>query len=306
MKRLACIALLLGCETQSVAEDAFASTDVHISDAYMEPDAALAPCCVESHFASFPIPSTPGEGLPYEARYTVMLERVHDDITGLIWQLRTDGVRRSLDEAEAYCEALVLEGQGDFHLPTRIELITLLELARSPTIALALAPTEPEYHWSSSRYAARSTSAFSVYFGAGAVDLARGENRSALARCVARPDGESIAQGPTVQGAFARDIATGLRWMRSSLPASPYAEAEAACLREGMSMPTLRELASTLDDARTAPAFNTEVFGEEAGAMLWTRTLTTAPGERWIIETNEGRSQARSESETARARCVLR
>ena len=300
MRRLAWLALLVGCEMQPVAVDTLAAPDAPVAL-----DAALTPCCVESHFASFPIPSTPGEGLPHEAHYTVMPARVHDDITGLTWQRRTDGVRRTLDEAETYCEALELEGQGDFHLPTRIELMTLLELARSPTVDPALVPTDPEYHWTSSRYAARPTSAFSIYFGAGAVDLGRGENRSALARCVARPESELEALGPTIEGAFAQDAATGLRWMRATLPASTYVEAEDACIREGMSMPTLRELSSTLDDARTAPAFNADVFAPEAGPT-WTRTRTTAREERWILDTNDGRSRPLSESELARVRCVIR
>ena len=305
MRRLAWLALLVGCETQPTTVDAFTTPDAHAADAAVTPDATHAPCCTHSHFAAFPIPSTPGEGLPHEARYTVTGSLVRDDVTGLTWQLRTDSVRRTLDEAEAYCDALEIEGQGEFHLPTRIELITLLELERSPTVAAALAPTEPEYHWTSSRYAARPTSAFSIYFGAGAVDLGRGDNRSALARCVARPEREAEAVGPSIDGAFAQDAATGLRWMRATLPASTYAEAEAACTREGMSMPTLRELSSTLDDARTAPALNIDVFTGEVGST-WTRTRTTARNERWILDTNDGRSRPLSESELASVRCVLR
>lgn len=93
--------------------------------------------------------------------------------------------------------------------------------------------------------------------------------------------------------------------MRTTRAALTYAEAEAACIREGMSMPTLRELSSTLDDARTAPAFNPAVLGNEAGAT-WTRTRTTARDERWILDTNDGRSRPLSESELATVRCVLR
>jgi hypothetical protein len=287
--------------------------DARVLDARMVDDASsvdaplpidAAPCCVESHYASFPMPSTVGEGLPHEARFAAMGARVEDEITGRIWQRETDGVRRNLEESIAYCEALVLDGQSDFHLPTRIELVTLLELARSPTVDAALMPTEPEYHWSSSRYAARPTSAFSVYFGAGTIDLARGANRSALARCVARPSGEAPAPGPVLEGALVFDAGTGLRWMRRALPASNYAEAETACAAQGMRMPTLRELASTLHDARTAPAIDTSLFLEGAG-LVWTRTRSTAPSERWVIDVNDGRSRPLGEAEMASARCVM-
>ena len=153
-------------------------------DAPATPDAG-APCCVASHYASFPIPSTPGSGLPHEARYTVGLEQVVDEITGLTWQLHTDGVRRSLEEALAYCDALELGGRRDFVLPSRIELVTLLELERSPTVAPSLLPTEAEYHWTRSRYVARPASAFSVYFGAGAIEFGRGIK--VIARNAIRP-----------------------------------------------------------------------------------------------------------------------
>lgn len=313
MRRLVSLVLLLGCEAPRPLADASEGLDADARNAHVEDASArdapdlldAAPCCIESHYAAFPIPSTPGEGLPHGAHFTAMGARVRDDITGRIWQRETDAVRRNLDESIAYCESLELDGQRDFHLPTRIELVSLLELARSPTIDAALMVTEPEYHWTSSRYAGRPTSAFSVYFGAGAIDLGRGENRSALARCVARPIDEMPAPGPVVEGSLVYDAGTGLRWMQRALPASTYADAEAACATEGMSMPTLRELASTLDDARTAPAINTPLFLGEASVM-WTRTPSTAAGERWVIDLNDGRSMPRSVRAMASVRCVQR
>lgn len=262
---------------------------------------ASPPCCVRSHYAGFPIPSSAGSGLPTEARYVRSGALVRDAITGRVWQLRTDGVRRSLEEALAYCDALSLEGRSDFHLPTRIELITLLEVERSPTIAPDLLPTEPEYHWTSSRWAGRPASAFSVYFGAGAIDLGRGENRSALARCVA---GEGEGVGPRREGDLAFDAGTGLRFA-AAIAARTYAEAAAACASLGMAIPTVRELASILDDARTAPAIDLAVLGGPAGPT-WTANASTAPGERWIVDLDDGRSRPLAESATAAVRCVLR
>ena len=69
-------------------------------------------------------------------------------------------------------------------------------------------------------------------------------------------------------------------------------------------MPTLRELASTLDDGRTAPAIDTAVFLGEAG-LMWTRTRSTASSERWVIDVNDGRSRPLGEAETASVRCVM-
>jgi hypothetical protein len=273
-------------------------------DAPATPDAG-APCCVASHYASFPIPSTPGSGLPHEARYTVGLEQVVDEITGLTWQLHTDGVRRSLEEALAYCDALELGGRRDFVLPSRIELVTLLELERSPTVAPSLLPTEAEYHWTRSRYVARPASAFSVYFGAGAIEFGRGENRSALARCVAPAVPGSEGVGPVIEGDRAHDAATGLTWERAALGPLTFAQAEAACADAGMDLPTLRELASLLDDARTTPAIDVAVLGLPAGPT-WTASRTTSSSERWIVDLDDGRSRPLAESERASVRCVVR
>ena len=91
MRRLACVVLLIGCEAPRLAADAALEPDARVLDAGTEDDASTAdapvpidaaPCCVESHYASFPMPSTVGEGLPHEARFTAIGARVEDEITG--------------------------------------------------------------------------------------------------------------------------------------------------------------------------------------------------------------------------------
>jgi hypothetical protein len=56
---------------------------------------------------------------------------VTDLRTGLMWQQADDGVGRDRAGASAYCGNLILEGQSDWRMPSRLELLSIVDYGRS-------------------------------------------------------------------------------------------------------------------------------------------------------------------------------
>jgi hypothetical protein len=103
------------------------------------------------------------------ARYELALNNlaVRDLVTGLVWQRGDSGEVNNIDD---YCDALVIEGLTDWRVPTRIELISLVDYgAKDPAIDTEMFPTTV-----SDIYRAHVGNVFgSTYTG---INFASGEN----------------------------------------------------------------------------------------------------------------------------------
>lgn len=260
--------------------------DVGMDDAWLAPRT--------SGHASF---TPPGERA---ARYVTQGETIEDELTGLVWERVAGTSLLTLDEAHTRCDALALEGQDDFRVPSRVELVSLLRTTRSPTIDPIFEATEAEYHWTRSLHPRRDTSATSVYFGAAEIVFALAADRSALVRCVRGGTGDG--PGPTLEGTRVVDRGTQLVWGVLDTPCT-YAEAVAGCDAIGMRVPTLDELSSLVDDTRTSPAIDLATLGGEAGPT-WSSSAGQTSGERVGLDLSIGPSVRLREGERAIARCV--
>jgi hypothetical protein len=104
-------------------------------------------------------------------RYTFpSASAVFDTRTGLTWQRTTDAATTySWPDAEAYCQALDLDGAG-WRLPSMKELQTLVDVGRQiPALDPSAFPDAPvEQYWTSSSLAGSDTQAWSVGFRLGA------------------------------------------------------------------------------------------------------------------------------------------
>lgn len=77
---------------------------------------------------------------------------VTDNVTGLIWQKEDDNINRVWDEAIAYCDALTLGGQSDWRLPSKKELISIVNYGipyPGPTIDSVFTNSKQSVYWSS-------------------------------------------------------------------------------------------------------------------------------------------------------------
>jgi Protein of unknown function (DUF1566) len=149
---------------------------------------ATSPACgrPRSVWATWPMPNPPSTGLPNPASYdTSVAGVVCDEVTGLLWQREVDSVAiYTRSEASAHCDELELAGYDDWRLPTRIELVSLLDPGVQPTIDSTAFPNTPLAHfWTVSPYVGNAVDGWFVGFQYGLVEH-QPLTTSSRARCV--------------------------------------------------------------------------------------------------------------------------
>ncbi|MBI4690953.1 MAG: DUF1566 domain-containing protein [Nitrospirae bacterium] len=104
--------------------------------------------------------------------YTVNSDgTVFDNNTRLMWQQQDDGIARTWDEADSYCDSLGIGGYTDWRLPTKRELFGIVDFGQyGPSINSSAFPnTKTDNYWTSTILSS-SSSAWYVYFGKLVVD----------------------------------------------------------------------------------------------------------------------------------------
>ncbi|MBI4512225.1 MAG: DUF1566 domain-containing protein [Deltaproteobacteria bacterium] len=116
--------------------------------------------------------------------YTVS-DPVKDNVTGLRWQRQAPDGLFTWDEAKSYCAGVEAGGLSGWRLPTRIELVTLLDPSNSDNrIDTEAFPRSPhEDFWSSSSCVGFAGQAWYVNFSHGGVVYAEITAKKRI-RCV--------------------------------------------------------------------------------------------------------------------------
>ena len=121
--------------------------------------------CSSTAWALWPMPNPASlPGLPHPANYDTSTPGVvTDKVTGLMWQRSVDPGTYTWADAKTYCANLALAGFSDWRLPTRIELVSLLDftVASGPMIDVSAFPDTPNTNfWTSSRVTGIATQAW--------------------------------------------------------------------------------------------------------------------------------------------------
>ena len=250
-------------------------------------------------WADWAMPNSPGTGLPNPASYTDRANgTVRDNVTCLVWQGTPAPGTYTFTQAKAYCAGLGLAG-GGWHLPTRIQLISIIDTSRfGPAIDTEAFPrTAAAYFWTSSPWVVTKTPlrAWIVNFYEGLTSNAAYQSGAYQVRCVQSADG---AGGPDYQIADGQvtDSATGLTWQQaasSQIMTATEATAYCAGLNLGgysWRLPSVKELATTVDEHADAPAIDVSAF---PGTLpdAWYLSSTAAapePAQQWALNYNDG------------------
>jgi hypothetical protein len=147
---------------------------------------AAGVCQEDADWAGWPMPNPPGSGLPNPSTYDTSTPGVVvDKVTGLIWQHPIDATTYQWDDAKAHCAGLALAG-GKWRLPTRIELVSLVDYTRqSPAIDVTAFPGTPSAgFWSSSPSTDSPNAAWGVDFTDGQSGGKVLKQSPVLVRCV--------------------------------------------------------------------------------------------------------------------------
>ena len=214
------------------------------------------------------------------------------------------------------CVDLRLAGHGDWRLPSRIELVSLLDTRRTqPSIDVEAFPGTPsDWFWTSSRAADDPNAAWYVYFyfGYPKTDDAGNVFSVRCVRTAQQPPPASPARYQ-VQAQDVRDLATGLRWERA--PTTEPLTFEAArtyCSRLKLGgprpwrVPTLGELLTLIDERASAPMIDRAAFPGTPADAFWTSS-TFANGRElaWYVRFDHGSGLYGRLVESFHVRCVL-
>jgi len=144
---------------------------------------------VRRRWAQWPMPNFPREaGLPNEAKYSPLGDGgvIYDEVTQRQWERDPVAALKTYEEAVTYCKQLNLGGYT-WDIPTRIELVSLLDPTSKPSIDLLAFPNElgSEY-WTSSPVArASDPQQWTVDFNAASVQAAKADSATKKrVRCV--------------------------------------------------------------------------------------------------------------------------
>lgn len=231
------------------------------------------------------MPNPVASGLPNPASYTDMGDVVHDDITCLDWQKTASPGTQDNAGAIAYCENLTLGGFDDWRLPTRVELASIVDWTRSSLLDEAFT-AQGGFHKTGSNWVltidqqgagANGDRSWAYNMSDGIVSNNRSAASPDYARCVrGGGSGEGFSEhavAPPNQYTLlsadeARDNYTGLIWQREGDASGliDWQQAVAYCdnLTLGTSsdwrLPSVRELATLVDEADVAPSIDEATF----------------------------------------------
>ncbi|HEY6722860.1 MAG TPA: DUF1566 domain-containing protein [Polyangiaceae bacterium] len=245
------------------------------------------PGCGSHKWACWPMPNMAGSGLPNEASYTRIEDGVVlDNITQLMWDDRISAQAHMWQDAIEFCEAFEWGGFDDWRLPTRIEMTSVLDHSDDHTGWAAEAFEYPNsgFHFSASDWILTITQtgagagndyAWAFNMSDGIVSNAYSKSNATPLKCVR---GGGSGEGPSdpavappdqysiVAEGEVRDNYTGLIWQRGdSDDMLSWEEAVAYCKDLDLNgnswrLPSIRELATLVDEAEVAPAINSEMF----------------------------------------------
>jgi len=229
------------------------------------------------------MPNPTTSGLPNPASYTDMGDVVHDNLTCLDWEKSPPDTTRSNQDALGYCEGLMLGGFDDWRLPTRVELASIVDFTQG---------IDPVFEGGGGFHKTGSNWVLTIdQIGAGAgTDFAWAYNMSdgivSNARSGATPDRARCVRGNGTGEGFGdhavappnqyselsadevRDNYTGLIWERDGdasglvdwQGAVSYCESLSLGGNDGWRLPSVRELATLVDEAEVAPSINETMF----------------------------------------------
>ena len=267
--------------------------------------------------------------------YGVSGNVVTDSVTKLRWQralpatypgcsgrhqvaskLYEEGSGCSWEQAQKYCASAELAdslGPGVWRLPTRIELESLLDYDRTPTIPEILESDQDDFYWTSSP--APNPEGVKLSW---AVDFMDGYSymtrrfKAGRVRCVSSAEASGGAQpNYEIQQKTVVDWTTHLTWQRSADSATrSWEEARAYCDslgidRPGWRLPALKELLTIVDARRYAPAIEARAFEFTQSDRFWTATVYGYDAaQAYSVEFLKGESQYSDKSDKHYVRCV--
>jgi hypothetical protein len=227
--------------------------------------------------------------------YQVGTESVIDQVTLLEWQ-KTPASTNNAMEADTYCANLMLASFDDWRLPSRLELVSIIDYGQS---APAVSPNTFEMLLASSNPFATTTMATTMD-DRWAVNLESGASLLALN---SSPSNALCVRGQPLQRSFQLDMnsetvfesLTQLTWQakvenqnRTWSEALSYCESLDLAGQSDWRLPSIKELATLISDDPNL-LIPKEFGGAIAGHSLWSSTpQASSPNRVWTLAMDTG------------------
>jgi Protein of unknown function (DUF1566) len=238
---------------------------------------------------------------------------VIDQISGLSWPIDAIAEPLSWAQAQTACSELDYGGFADFRMPTRIELLSIVNYTGIALHSLPLLEPPQTRMWTRSGFVLDRNKAWAVDFVYG---TAGDEPKEILhgVRCVR--GGRSIPNRPAdrfvVDTGTVFDRVTQLTWQQQAIP-GPFDPAGARdfCRKltvlgtGGFRVPALHELYTLVDDSTAKPALAQPAFVAGAAPAVWASTNDGKVGFAYILDFGAGHSMhIGTTTQTFGVRCV--
>jgi len=242
------------------------------------------------------MPNPASTGLPNPTRYDAsQADVVLDKVTGLTWQANVSDATFAPAGAVQYCADLRAGDYCDWRLPSRIELVSLVDFTRSDSAldGSSFPDTEGSFLTASTADGYR----WRVGSDGGTRMLTEALATVSRVRCVRAeerplPDPRYSFEG-TSPDDTATDHGTGLIWQRRpSMTTFTFADAQTHCASlslggtGGFRVPSMKELQTVLDE-RASSYVDPEVFPDfpqKQNATFWTSTPSArGASDAWFV-----------------------
>ncbi len=257
------------------------------------------------------MPEPEGAGGETALPYTLTADTATDTLTGLTWQRHHAPEPLDWQTAASYCSCLSLEGYDDWTLPSRLELVSLVDYTRqNPALDSEAFPETPfEWFWSASPTAESSERYWFVAFWDGNTHAAT-VDQPYWTRCVRQSKGSAHRYDLSIAGTV-RDVSTQLTWQQAaSADRVVWTDAAAACATldlqgQGWRLPNMKELQTLVDESRASPAIDTQAFPDTPAEGFWAATpLVGSTTSAWFVSFDEGIAYNALTTHLYRYRCV--
>jgi hypothetical protein len=258
------------------------------------------------------MPNPAVSGLPNPATYepSASGNRVTDQVTRLVWQRHVDARTFTWEAAKQYCSCLVVDDTDGWRLPSRIELVSLVDWSlTSPSIDLHAFPaTTNENFWAASPVIINPGLAYLSFFLNGHTTYSDVEYEYRV-RCVQSKDA-TAGERYTVTDVTVFDTRTQLTWQRT-FPSDRYSwdDATSYCASlalpgAGWRLPSINELQTLVDDS-VNPSIDKQTFPETPSEYFWSSSRVIDDATRaWTTFFTNGSTYSFAKAATKNVRCV--